>query len=1853
MFDFDFADSSRERIAAAPVFLDHKGLLWCAQDCVRVTDEEIREVLTDSGLHFLDGLAMPFQSTAALVADFKLKHLWALLERQLPGGRTVALKDAPIWMNNVRMLYRLYRAMRRTSEVINKADVARLPICLDRFERLHPPGHLFLPDGEPILYSLLDGDSDAPLAAKPIYDNKEYHLLYHILGVKPFDWDMLVERMATVARDETTMAEQTHPCLQSRECLIQLYRYLNGKRGDIERSDKYMQKLRHHIPLWLCRDEVLRTAKELFLPSDEGSWPSCIRVNNVVDVDSKEGLTPFFRDILNLQPITHARFIERYLIGQYAALTPKEQMDVLRYLRDQIRLLRTDGRLLHLVQESPLLYGDDDQPHPAPELCFPDEFLRQLFPNHLRFPHKARYIGRDPLPKDLLDWHWYDLFSTLGVTRYAPPNCIVAEITLLTKRPASDQHARETSEKIFRYLEDNWDQYTVLGGTLRSMAWLPADGDETTWYSPSDLYPRPEKPLVDQVAKVIGFREARRAKEAIAAALGFPTASNNISLVVQQLIKLSEGNLRADKEIYRVLGRDTVKPEMVLPFHGLPVFYDEAAQCYWKAEQMLLVEHRSSFGSYRGYMVESEYRPLLKKLGATGVPFAQDYVELICNISARHRDDVPVEAVALLKNAYTHLATERDDKILSPLRTIHSVLSKIGDEPYHMRKPNCVLLQPPQRYLDYLPDLPVAYYAADGVTTLERIGVRSIEDVLQEGFEVKPDTSHPVNLSKYFKRLEHPLKRVLYHYDQIDRAHMVWEQIKKLRAYEQQAIRVVYQVKLADKTYRSQLLPQDMFYDAKNNTIYLQCALREALLHWELAQVIYQIVRLENPPLLALFREVIDHPEQARDTLDRSKIKSLPDDAESALQLLERIMLAGPSINIPGEPCTFRATIAPVTATPPFTYSWQINGKIVRTTKEESTTIDQYTCTFPTSGTYTLCVTAQGKTGKAVEDTRTILIQMNETATPVPPARITVSGVTTGIVGKPQPFTASISPADATPPLNYAWTVDGQLVPDTQSATLVHTWDIEGTKHIAVTVSNVAGTQTGTYRIAIEPLPPPTPPAQVSIRGDHDGVSSNTYTFVSVVEPANTSQPLRYEWRVDERVVDSREQTLRHSWNNPGSKQVVVLVSNESGQAQGHHNITICPQFKGVTEFKSPSIPIDWHGLRERVHIWVEQHRDRLTHLPSPPLPRNKLTPFSSNPIGPHTVRFTLSYPEVEYGFLRLHQKACALFEKNPVRVMCRTEHGQDFHLYLDWQRDPPIAYSQPVLRNFFNDHRIPAGGMVYLEKLHTDQYRIFYHAQPPRTVRHVRLASPDIQNGQATVSYEIIGEQTVECEIDEAIYRAEQRFGDWAALLIESIGKKAVVETLCDIFMRSDDIWLHSDDLDALLNAQRMVAASTVPQTLGQYSFFEKSGEYWRLDPQKVLEEESAPGSDLVQRWCGATDKLLAYPPLLTDERIRPTFNKLRQHLESARAPLSGLTDSPIAQLNNEPDNDYLQQQVTETIVAIITQATNLSANNELRQILHHASSEIWSNLLRPTLSTHIAALQKQHEYIRCADIAELWLSYDGNCPVNVQQIQREAQAWSFINTPAPAVQHVLQAIAIAPTLIVAFKKLHEAVQRELQMRSWKDWLSYGKSEAVVQAFYTHVETLFQARPYLQKEHQQAFDLTIQQKMTELWEHLKDDGKLSLTLQLRNYLPDAYLTDSQLQHLLYAAQQMRQQHPLVALLLGMFIWRMCSDHHSLQREIANHLAHCHLKLDICEIALSHQWKKPQWKKHIDHNLLATMHTRNLAQSATHMPREYAVLKQVKGDTSQFIHLLLKAERQTLLAMLEKDIQSLASSASS
>jgi hypothetical protein len=138
------------------------------------------------------------------------------------------------------------------------------------------------------------------------------------------------------------------------------------------------------------------------------------------------------------------------------------------------------------------------------------------------------------------------------------------------------------------------------------------------------------------------------------------------------------------------------------------------------------------------------------------------------------------------------------------------------------------------------------------------------------------------------------------------------------------------------------------------------------------------------------------------------------------------------------------------------------------------------------------------------------------------------------------------------------------------------------------------------------------------------------------------------------------------------------------------------------------------------------------------------------------------------------------------------------------------------------------------------------------------------------------------------------------------------------------------------------------------------------------------------------------------------------------------------------------------------------------------------------------------------------------------------------------------------------------------------------------------------------------------------------------------------------------------QDNHLIALLLGMAIWKLCPDGHPLQAEVCALLAESHIGLGAWELANGRPWKR-----HLDQHaarlpvdrrrytpaeqqidrLTSALREGCLRNAATHLQREQALLDRLQMLDNTPLGKLLIAQREELAHVIERDIQSLALSA--
>jgi len=186
-----------------------------------------------------------------------------------------------------------------------------------------------------------------------------------------------------------------------------------------------------------------------------------------------------------------------------------------------------------------------------------------------------------------------------------------------------------------------------------------------------------------------------------------------------------------------------------------------------------------------------------------------------------------------------------------------------------------------------------------------------------------------------------------------------------------------------------------------------------------------------------------------RDSMNNTSRFSAPVAVTLPCTPISGVTITGPANGQVGANVCFTATVAPDNATEPIDYLWDPvpDGQG-----------NSYVCyMWTTPGTYVITVTASncGGTGSA-QATHTVVIGGGSC---VPVTGVTIGGPTTGLVGVPYGFGAAVVPANATAPIDYAWTPAPGGGQGTANAT--YTWSAAGTYNVGVAVSNCGGAGTG------------------------------------------------------------------------------------------------------------------------------------------------------------------------------------------------------------------------------------------------------------------------------------------------------------------------------------------------------------------------------------------------------------------------------------------------------------------------------------------------------------------------------------------------------------------------------------------------------------------------------------------------------------------------------------------------------------------------------------------------------------------------------------------------------------------------
>lgn len=249
------------------------------------------------------------------------------------------------------------------------------------------------------------------------------------------------------------------------------------------------------------------------------------------------------------------------------------------------------------------------------------------------------------------------------------------------------------------------------------------------------------------------------------------------------------------------------------------------------------------------------------------------------------------------------------------------------------------------------------------------------------------------------------------------------------------------------------------------------------------------------------------------------------------------VSIVGPDSGYTGVDYSFTAQPDPANPTEPITYTWSPAPDSGQGTPSAS-------YNWAATGMHTISVTVEN-CGGSFGDEHTISLSEQPPDCDHPLTGVSISGPSSGETGDDLTFTASITPANATPPISYTWSSDG-LVSGQGTATAVYNWPSAGQHQVTLSASNCGGSDNDSQSVDISEPPPvcENPLTDVSLSGPSSGETGEDLSFTAQPDPTDATTPITYTWSTDGLVSGQGTSSATYNWASAGSKNVQVTARN-------------------------------------------------------------------------------------------------------------------------------------------------------------------------------------------------------------------------------------------------------------------------------------------------------------------------------------------------------------------------------------------------------------------------------------------------------------------------------------------------------------------------------------------------------------------------------------------------------------------------------------------------------------------------------------------------------------------------------------
>ena len=448
--------------------------------------------------------------------------------------------------------------------------------------------------------------------------------------LKEINLPIVVEHICNVASEEG-LREAVRV---GRSDLQDLYELLVELDQRTDADESTYQALRS-LPIWPT-PSGLTSAETALLPGDfkDPTGDSSLLDVTRLSVPVRE----FLRNKLRVPVQTVNTFVRTVLPRFFSEGSPR---DTKRY-----------GSLLMELANHPSLMDDDECRGVLQSLCLvptrnggwsrpvdtywhTDALARALGDN------KALWLDESRLPNSRSVTAF---INQLGIRRKPAPSHLVERIISIAKRHKPTDEAKRASEQAFYALCDDYEagpgqeRFATALITLKSGAYLPADGDIDNWHWPSNLYAPYRAEAFRSQADILAFRNTNRLKTDLLNEMGISIRPET-ELVVNHLLWCVETGTQPSNSVYQILNERAREDGVDL--HSLrdtPCIYFEQTSSFLRPNQLYWSPQRLGRYAYAIPSALASYRPLFDALGVKNAPECEDLINVLADIVSAHYD---------------------------------------------------------------------------------------------------------------------------------------------------------------------------------------------------------------------------------------------------------------------------------------------------------------------------------------------------------------------------------------------------------------------------------------------------------------------------------------------------------------------------------------------------------------------------------------------------------------------------------------------------------------------------------------------------------------------------------------------------------------------------------------------------------------------------------------------------------------------------------------------------------------------------------------------------------------------------------------------------------------------------------------------------------------------------------------------------------------------------------------------------------------------------------------------------------------------------------------------------------------